>query len=81
MGFDLVQVWHPLVLSLKTIGVVGLLLVFLGIPLSYFLSNEKLKYKWLFETLVTLPLIFPPIAIGFFTLTSFRQIRLDWELF
>ena len=68
MGFDLVQVWHPLVLSLKTIGVVGLLLVFLGIPLSYFLSNEKLKYKWLFETLVTLPLIFPPIAIGFLLL-------------
>ncbi len=66
--FDMVQVWHPLVLSLKTIGVVALLLVLLGIPLSYFLSNEKLKYKWFFETLVTLPLIFPPIAIGFLLL-------------
>jgi len=64
----MVQVWHPLVLSLQTIGVVALLLVFLGIPLSYFLSNEKLKYKWLLETLVTLPLIFPPIAIGFLLL-------------
>lgn len=64
----MVQVWHPLVLSLKTIGVVALLLVFLGIPLSYFLSKEKLKFKWLLETLVTLPLIFPPIAIGFLLL-------------
>lgn len=68
MGFEMVQVWHPLVLSLKTIGVVALLLVFLGIPLSYYLSKEELKYKWLLETLVTLPLIFPPIAIGFLLL-------------
>lgn len=68
MGFEMVQVWHPLVLSLKTISVVALLLVFLGIPLAYFLSNETLKYKWLLETLVTLPLIFPPIAIGFLLL-------------
>lgn len=64
----MVQVWHPLVLSLKTISVVALLLVFFGIPLAYFLSNETLKYKWLLETLVTLPLIFPPIAIGFLLL-------------
>ncbi|AHJ13657.1 molybdenum transport system permease protein ModB [Sulfurospirillum multivorans DSM 12446] len=68
MGYEMVQVWHPLVLSLKTIGVVALLLVFLGIPLSYYLSKEELKYKWLLETLVTLPLIFPPIAIGFLLL-------------
>jgi len=68
MGFEMVQVWHPLVLSLRTISVVALLLVFLGIPLAYFLSNETLKYKWLLETLVTLPLIFPPIAIGFLLL-------------
>ena len=45
MGYEMVQVWHPLMLSLKTIGVVALLLVFLGIPLSYFLSKEELKYK------------------------------------
>ncbi|MFB1009066.1 MAG: molybdate ABC transporter permease subunit [Sulfurospirillum sp.] len=68
MGFEMVQVWHPLVLSLKTISVVALLLVFIGIPLSYYLSNEQLKYKWLIETFVTLPLIFPPIAIGFLLL-------------
>ncbi len=64
----MVQVWHPLVLSLKTISMVALLLIVLGMPLSYILSSEKLKYKWLFETFVTLPLIFPPIAIGFLLL-------------
>ncbi len=68
MGFEWMQVWHPLVLSLKTLGCVGLLLVVLGIPLAYLLSKEELKYKWFLETLVTLPLIFPPIAIGFLLL-------------
>lgn len=68
MGFEMVQVWHPLMLSLKTMSVVALLLVLLGIPLAYLLSSEKLRLKWLLETLVTLPLIFPPIAIGFLLL-------------
>jgi len=68
MDFEMVQVWHPLVLSLRTISVVALLLVLLGLPLSYYLAKENLKYKWFLETLVTLPLIFPPIAIGFLLL-------------
>jgi len=62
------QAWHPLVLSFKILGVVFLLYLLLGIPLAYLLSLEKLKYKWLFETIVTLPLVFPPIAIGFLLL-------------
>lgn len=68
MDFDIVQVWHPLVLSLKILCVVLFLYVILGIPLAYLLSFEKLKFKWFFETLVTLPLVFPPIAIGFLLL-------------
>ena len=68
MDFDASQVWHPLVLSLKTLSVVALLLVLLGIPLAYYLSKEQLKFKWLLESIVTLPLIFPPIAIGFLLL-------------
>ena len=68
MDFDVSQVLHPLVLSLKTLSVVALLLVVLGIPLAYYLSKEQLKFKWLLESIVTLPLIFPPIAIGFLLL-------------
>ena len=68
MDFDASAVWHPLVLSLKTLSVVALLLVVLGIPLAYYLSKEQLKFKWLLESIVTLPLIFPPIAIGFLLL-------------
>ena len=42
--------------------------VLVGVPLAYLLSIKKLKLRWLLDSLVTLPLIFPPIAVGFFLL-------------
>lgn len=55
----------PLLLSAKTVGSSLALFVLLGIPLAYLLSRKTLRYRWFLETMVTLPLIFPPIAIGF----------------
>lgn len=66
MDFSLIV--HPLLLSFKTVGFSLILFIILGIPLSYLLSKESVPYKWLWETLVTIPLIFPPIAIGFLLL-------------
>lgn len=66
MDFSLI--FHPLFLSFKTVGFSLVLFIVLGVPLSYLLSKESLRYKWFWETLVTLPLIFPPIAIGFLLL-------------
>lgn len=65
---DFSVILHPLVLSMKTVGCSLVLFIVVGIPLSYLLSKESLRYKWFWETLVTLPLIFPPIAIGFLLL-------------
>ncbi|WP_331774109.1 molybdate ABC transporter permease subunit [Sulfurospirillum sp. 1612] len=62
------QVWHPLFLSAKTVGVSAILFVCIGVPLAYILSNRNLKFRWLLDMIVTLPLIFPPIAIGFLLL-------------
>lgn len=62
------QILHPLLLSLKTVLICGFLFLAIGIPAAYYLSKENLRYKWLFESIVTMPLIFPPIAVGFFLL-------------
>lgn len=67
-GVDMEQVLPPLILSFKTMSVTVLLLLLFGIPLAYLLSFKKLRLKWLLNVLVTLPLIFPPIAVGFFLL-------------
>jgi molybdate transport system permease protein len=62
------QLLHPLLLSLKTVAICAFLFLSVGIPAAYYLSKENLRYKWLFESIVTLPLVFPPIAVGFFLL-------------
>lgn len=65
---DYSQVLNPLILSGKILCVNLILFLFFGTYLAYLLSKEKLRFKWLINTIVTLPLIFPPIAIGFFLL-------------
>lgn len=68
MAIELYQIIEPTILSIKTVGVSFVAFVFVGIPLAYFLSIKKLQFRWLLDTVVTLPLIFPPIAVGFFLL-------------
>lgn len=63
---DYSMIFNPLFLSIKTVGINLLLFLTIGVFLAFLLSKEKFRFKWLINTIVTLPLIFPPIAIGFF---------------
>ncbi|MDY0403397.1 molybdate ABC transporter permease subunit [Sulfurovum sp.] len=65
---ELEQVTAPLILSFKTMGVSSALLLLIGVPLAFLLSKKRLRFRWLLDTLVTLPLVFPPIAVGFLLL-------------
>lgn len=68
MDIELYKIVEPTILSIKTVGVSFIAFVCIGIPLAYLLSIKKLRLRWLLDTAVTLPLIFPPIAVGFFLL-------------
>ncbi len=68
MELELAQITGPIVLSIKTVCVSSFLYLLLGVPLSYLLAKKELKFKWILDALVTMPLIFPPIAVGFFLL-------------
>ncbi|AXX87005.1 molybdenum ABC transporter, permease protein [Malaciobacter marinus] len=65
---DYSTIFNPLFLSAKTVGVNLVLFLTIGVFLAFLLSKENFRFKWLLNTIVTLPLIFPPIAIGFFLL-------------
>lgn len=65
---QLEQITAPLILSFKTVGYSSVLLLVIGVPLAFLLSKKGLRFRWLLDTLVTLPLVFPPIAVGFFLL-------------
>lgn len=66
-------VYGPIWLSAKiALAATGLHLLF-GIGIGYLLSKENLPLRGLLDALVTLPLVFPPIAIGFFLLLLFGR--------
>ncbi len=55
-------------LSLKTTCVALPLLVVVGVPLGYVLGRYRGRWVSFLDFLVTLPLVFPPIATGFLLL-------------
>ena len=58
----------PLSISLRVMLFSGLLLLLVGLPLAWALSRPGWRGRHLLEMLVSLPLVFPPIALGFFLL-------------
>lgn len=58
-------------LTFELDGVTTLILLFIGIPLGYFLSQTKSKLKPVIETLVSMPLVLPPSVLGFYLLLAF----------
>lgn len=68
MDIDVASIIEPTLLTFKTVGVSLFLFLVIGIPIAYVLSFKNLHFRWFLDTLVTLPLIFPPIAVGFFLL-------------
>ncbi len=65
---DIQNIIEPTILTFKTVSVTFVLFVIIGIPVAYMLSLKNIKFHWLLDSFVTLPLIFPPIAVGFFLL-------------
>jgi molybdate transport system permease protein len=46
-------------------------LVFLGLPLAYWITFSRWRWKFLLEAVVALPLVLPPTVLGFYLLIAF----------
>lgn len=58
----------PSLLSLK-VGIATVILhLFLGVALAYYLSGKRTLLKSVMDVIVTIPIVFPPIALGFLLL-------------
>lgn len=60
--------YAPLWISIKTAAFSTVITFFLGIIISYWISNFKGRSKGLIDGIFTLPLILPPTVVGFFLL-------------
>jgi len=66
--------FQPLYLSLQLALISTILLILIGIPISWWLSQTKQnKTKIIIETIIALPLVIPPTILGFYLLLLFNQ--------
>jgi ABC-type molybdate transport system permease subunit len=63
----------PFLLSFKLAFVVTVILLCIGIPFAYFLSNTKSKIKPVLEAISALPIVLPPSVLGFYLLIFLSQ--------
>jgi len=63
--------WSPIILTFQLALITTVLLLFLGIPIAYWLAFHRTRFTPLFETLVSMPLVLPPTVLGFYLLLAF----------
>ena len=63
--------WQPLWLSLKLALTTTIILLIIGIPLSYWLAYAKQRWTVIVEACVSLPMVLPPSVLGFYLLLAF----------
>src|SRR5215468_309071 len=62
--------WQALLTTLKLASITSLILMVLGLPLSYWLAFSKRRWKFFVEAVVALPLVLPPTVLGFYLLMA-----------
>ena len=64
--------WQPLILTFKLAAITTFFLMLIGIPMAYWLANWHSRWKAVFQTLVSMPLVLPPTVLGFYLLIAFN---------
>ncbi len=62
--------WEAILLSVKLAAVVAAVLLVAGLPIAYWLTFSRRRWKFLVEAMVALPLVLPPTVLGFYVLLA-----------
>jgi molybdate transport system permease protein len=62
--------WEPIFLTLRLAGLTAAILVVVGVPIAYWLTYSRWRWKFLVEAVVALPLVLPPTVLGFYVLVA-----------
>ncbi len=63
--------FQTMLLTFELAGIVTLILLSIGIPLGYYLSQTRSRLKPALEAIVSMPLVLPPSVLGFYLLLAF----------
>lgn len=62
--------WQTFWLTLELAFTVSALLLFIGLPVAYWIAFSTWRWKFLVEALVALPIVLPPTVLGFYVLVA-----------
>ncbi len=62
--------WTAIWVTCKLATLTSLTLLIIGLPIAYWLTYSKWRWKFLIESIVALPLVLPPTVLGFYILIA-----------
>jgi molybdate transport system permease protein len=62
--------WEAFWLTIRLAALVAAVLLLLGLPLAYWITYSRWRWKFLVEAVVALPIILPPTVLGFYVLVA-----------
>ena len=62
--------WQAIWLSVRLAASTTVILLMVGVPLAYWISFSRRRWKFLVEAVVALPLVLPPTVLGFYVLLA-----------
>jgi len=74
--------WTAIALSVRLAAIVSAILLVIGVPIAYWLTFSSWRWRFLFESIVALPLVLPPTVLGFYVLLALGSrspIGRAWE--
>ncbi len=62
---------ETLLLTARLATLTTLILLVVGLPVSYFMAYSRFRFKPLLEAMVSMPLVLPPSVIGYYLLVAY----------
>ena len=62
--------WIAIAVTFKLALLTAAVLLIVGLPIAYWLTFSKWRWKFIVESVVALPLVLPPTVLGFYILVA-----------
>ena len=62
--------WTAIWVTFKLASLTAAALVIIGLPIAYWVSFSRQRWKFIVESIVALPLVLPPTVLGFYILVA-----------
>ena len=65
--------WQAFAMTARLAVIVAGVLVVIGLPIAYWITYARWRWKFLIEAVVSVPLVLPPTVLGYYLLVLFGK--------